>query len=417
MVPSEEAARRLGVKVTTLYAYVSRGLLASHPEPGGRRSLFALADIERLAARRSGGRQVESRLATITTGVTQLRQDGPCYRGRPATELASQMTFEEVAALLWEADAEGDWRSPDLGECPLVDVSRPDALGARHVRGRRPLAGRPAARRPSTRAARRVIAALTDVVGEPASGTGGPAGSIALRLAHAPGRWRGRRQPGPPRRNSGPRPPGRSRACHVHGGRSAGGVHPGRSLRRAAGRAGHPGRAAARRRRANAPTSCWWRSSGTARSGASTTSCAGTTPCPGSGTRSTKTATLASPPCGSWPHPLLSEERRGLFLEVIERGGGQRRAPAELRSGAGRPELGDRHARPMPAARSSPWPGSPGGPPTTRRSCRSAPCASGPAPSTASRRNLNAQPRAQAAPAGRSPSPTPEPALQARSRR
>ncbi len=76
-MPSEEAALRLGVKVTTLYAYVSRGLLASHPEPGGRRSLFDLADIERLAVRQRGGRQVESRLATITTGVTQLRPDGP----------------------------------------------------------------------------------------------------------------------------------------------------------------------------------------------------------------------------------------------------------------------------------------------------------------------------------------------------
>ena len=55
MLPSEEAARRLGVKVSTLYAYVSRGLLASHPEPGGRRSLFELADIERLAGASAGG--------------------------------------------------------------------------------------------------------------------------------------------------------------------------------------------------------------------------------------------------------------------------------------------------------------------------------------------------------------------------
>src|ERR1019366_1199882 len=107
MVPSEEAALRLGVKVTTLYAYVSRGLLASHPEPGGRRSLFDLADIERLAVRQRGGRQGESRLATITTGVTQLRQDdGPFYRGRRATELAAEMTFEEVASLLWEVEDE-----------------------------------------------------------------------------------------------------------------------------------------------------------------------------------------------------------------------------------------------------------------------------------------------------------------------
>src|SRR5580700_4319816 len=115
MLPSEEAARRLGIKVSTLYAYVSRGLLASHPEPGGRRSLFDLADIERLAIRQRGGRQVESRLATITTGVTQLRTDGPFYRGRRATDLARGTTFEEVAALLWQVDGVGDWRSPDIG--------------------------------------------------------------------------------------------------------------------------------------------------------------------------------------------------------------------------------------------------------------------------------------------------------------
>ena len=40
MLESDEAARRLGVKVTTLYAYVSRGLLTSHPSAVGRRSLF-----------------------------------------------------------------------------------------------------------------------------------------------------------------------------------------------------------------------------------------------------------------------------------------------------------------------------------------------------------------------------------------
>ena len=83
MLQSEEAARRLGVKVSTLYAYVSRGLLASHPEPDGRRSLFALADIEQLARRRRRGEPAETALATITTGVTQLRRGGPYYRGHP----------------------------------------------------------------------------------------------------------------------------------------------------------------------------------------------------------------------------------------------------------------------------------------------------------------------------------------------
>lgn len=181
MLQSEEAARRLGVKVSTLYAYVSRGLLASHPEPDGRRSLFALADIEQLARRRRAGNRVESGLATVTTGVTQLREGGPYYRGHPATELASRMTFEEVAALLWGTEAEGDWTPPELGECPLVRVSD-------RMRWTLVMCGADDPSRADlspvavTRAARRVIAALIEVVPGP-EGSGGPQLSIAMRLA------------------------------------------------------------------------------------------------------------------------------------------------------------------------------------------------------------------------------------------
>jgi citrate synthase len=108
MLDSREAARRLGVKPATLYAYVSRGLLTSHPSPDGRHSLFELADVERLAKRARGGREVETRLATITTSITQLTDDGPIYRGTPASALATTATFEEVAALLWQV-APGPW--------------------------------------------------------------------------------------------------------------------------------------------------------------------------------------------------------------------------------------------------------------------------------------------------------------------
>jgi citrate synthase len=183
MLLSEEAARRLGVKVPTLYAYVSRGLLASHPEPGGRRSLFDLADIERLAVRQRGGRQVESRLATITTGVTQLRQDdGPFYRGRPAAELAAEMTFEEVASLLWEVEpgVGDDWTAPDLGPCPVEQASDRMRWALVMCAATDPLRADP---RPTSvaRAARRVIAALTETVGSGSEDGSGP--SIAQRLA------------------------------------------------------------------------------------------------------------------------------------------------------------------------------------------------------------------------------------------
>ena len=136
MLESDEAARRLGIKVTTLYAYVSRGLLTSHPAPGGRRSLFALEDVERLARRSRQAKTVETRMVTVTTGVTQLTDDGPLFRGRLATELAATTSFEAVAGWLWSgpggAVAPDDWEAPsarpswtpvDLGPPPEMASS------------------------------------------------------------------------------------------------------------------------------------------------------------------------------------------------------------------------------------------------------------------------------------------------------
>ncbi|HEY5024607.1 MAG TPA: citrate synthase [Acidimicrobiales bacterium] len=105
MLESAEAARRLGVKLPTLYAYVSRGLLVSHPAPQGRRSLFASEDVEALAKRSRGGKTTETRLATVTTSTTQLRDDGPVYRGTPAIALATTVPYEQAADLLWRGEA------------------------------------------------------------------------------------------------------------------------------------------------------------------------------------------------------------------------------------------------------------------------------------------------------------------------
>ena len=119
MLESEEAARRLGIKMATLYAYVSRGLLPSYPSGESRRSLFDLEDVERLARRSRSGKRVETRLASITTGVTQIREDGPTYRGTPASELATAHGFETVADMLWQAEGErGPWESAPLPPSP-----------------------------------------------------------------------------------------------------------------------------------------------------------------------------------------------------------------------------------------------------------------------------------------------------------
>ena len=182
MLSTEEAARRLGVKVPTLYAYVSRGLLESHPDPARRGSLFDLDAIEALAVRSRGGRQTATRLATVTTGVTQLDQRrGPIYRGQAATDLARTHSFEEVAELLWQSGEEGDWGSPDIGPCPLTPTLERMRWALVMCGATDPLRAdlRPAA---VARATRRAAAALTEVVGPLPPGEGRDA-SIAARLA------------------------------------------------------------------------------------------------------------------------------------------------------------------------------------------------------------------------------------------
>jgi citrate synthase len=97
-----DAARRLGVKPATLYAYVSRGLLTSTPAADGRTSLLDAAEVEVLARR---GRPRRSSRETgldisIATSITEIT-DAVRHRGHAQSELAVAHTFEEVAELLW----------------------------------------------------------------------------------------------------------------------------------------------------------------------------------------------------------------------------------------------------------------------------------------------------------------------------
>ena len=63
-------------------------------------------------------------MATITTGVTQLTDEGPVYRGRRAVDLATSAAFEEVAALLWrQVDTGPVWEPVDLGAPPEIGPS------------------------------------------------------------------------------------------------------------------------------------------------------------------------------------------------------------------------------------------------------------------------------------------------------
>jgi citrate synthase len=179
---TEEAARRLGVKPETLYAYVSRGLLTRRAAPGGRRSQFERAEIERLAARGRRGRRSGSLELVVDTALTLLDPDGALfYRGRDVTRLARESTYEDVAELLWEGDADADAR-PWAG--PAVRGA-PDARPADRLRAIVALAAaadplRADLRPPAVRhTARALIATMVD--GLPAHGE--PTGhAIAARL-------------------------------------------------------------------------------------------------------------------------------------------------------------------------------------------------------------------------------------------
>src|SRR4051794_22919303 len=98
-VDAAEAARRLGVKPATLYAYVSRGLLTRRRGDDSRRSLFDAAEVAALKGRAAPGPR--ERALVFPSAVTALGSDRPYYRGRDATVLAASSTFELVAEWLW----------------------------------------------------------------------------------------------------------------------------------------------------------------------------------------------------------------------------------------------------------------------------------------------------------------------------
>jgi citrate synthase len=98
------------VKLATLYAYASRGLISSLPGDGQRARLYASDDVERLRTRhaaRSGHGPVAAGALrfgepVLETSVSEVGPDGPRYRGHLATELCrSGVSFERVAELLW----------------------------------------------------------------------------------------------------------------------------------------------------------------------------------------------------------------------------------------------------------------------------------------------------------------------------
>ncbi|GAA5160142.1 citrate synthase [Ornithinimicrobium tianjinense] len=98
---SAQVADYLGVKVQTVYAYVSRGVLTPLRRDPSAGSLFALADVQALAGgARSGRRRRPAASDDVRTAITEIGPGRLAYRGRDVTDLAGHASAEEVRALL-----------------------------------------------------------------------------------------------------------------------------------------------------------------------------------------------------------------------------------------------------------------------------------------------------------------------------
>lgn len=110
---AQEAAETLGVSPTTLYAYVSRGMVRSEAMAEGSRSRrYHQDDIQRLKERkelrRNPAKAVEQALhwgePVLDSAITLIDNGRLYYRGCDAIKLAETRTVEEVASLIWLGD-------------------------------------------------------------------------------------------------------------------------------------------------------------------------------------------------------------------------------------------------------------------------------------------------------------------------
>ncbi len=109
-----QAAAALGVTRATLYAYASRGQVRSEPvSAGSKKRRYHREDIQRLKTRKDARRDPSNAAAqglhwggpVLESGITLIHNGALFYRGKDAVALARTSTVEQIAALLWGADA------------------------------------------------------------------------------------------------------------------------------------------------------------------------------------------------------------------------------------------------------------------------------------------------------------------------
>jgi citrate synthase len=113
LINAREAADRLGVKLDTLYAYVSRGRMQSVSLPGSRERRYRVEDVEALLAAREGERparstESEALMPVIGSSICLIENGRLFYRGKDAIRLSEEAALEDVATLLWRAEEDAD---------------------------------------------------------------------------------------------------------------------------------------------------------------------------------------------------------------------------------------------------------------------------------------------------------------------
>lgn len=109
-IPAADAARRLGVSRTTLYAYVSRGFIRSQAAAGTTRERrYSFDDVERLRRRteerrapdKAAAHALEWGMPILESSIALIDGQRLYYRGHDVTRLALTRSLEDVAALIW----------------------------------------------------------------------------------------------------------------------------------------------------------------------------------------------------------------------------------------------------------------------------------------------------------------------------
>ena len=108
---AQEASEILQINITSLYAYVSRGLIRSEQGEGkSRAKRYHSEDVYKLAerkeARKNPEKLVENALhwgtPILESSITLIKNNQLFYRGISINELVDNWTFEEVASLIWQ---------------------------------------------------------------------------------------------------------------------------------------------------------------------------------------------------------------------------------------------------------------------------------------------------------------------------